>query len=211
MELSPTRVSASQIALILERAAEIDAGGDTLTVEELRRIADEAGITPAATETAIQEIMAGSEVPRFAEAPVVEERTGLPVRKQGGPSPGWIVAGGAVGMAMGFIFALPNVFAVPAFGATILYLVVRAVQSMKKRSQLGFQLQNFAVWFGMAMGGAATGAFVDITNFFAMLICWIVTSVVGGMIVQFGPSEEEPEADTPRLVPGGEQRRGARR
>ena len=41
---------------------------------------------------------------------------------------------------------------------TVLYMVVRALQSMKKGSQLSFQLQNFAVWFGMAMGGTAIGA-----------------------------------------------------
>ena len=37
-------ISASQVSLILQRAAEIDASGDTLTVGELRRIATEAGI-----------------------------------------------------------------------------------------------------------------------------------------------------------------------
>ena len=44
MTNSPATVSASQVSLILERAAEIDARGDVLAVEELRRIAAEAGI-----------------------------------------------------------------------------------------------------------------------------------------------------------------------
>ena len=61
MTETPARISASQVRLILERAAEIDARGDSLTVEELRRIAAEAEIDPAATETAIQEITASIE------------------------------------------------------------------------------------------------------------------------------------------------------
>ncbi len=50
MTETPARISASQVRLILERAAEIDARGDSLTVGELRRIAAEAEIDPAATE-----------------------------------------------------------------------------------------------------------------------------------------------------------------
>lgn len=204
MTKPPTGVSASQVALILERATEIDARGDVLAVEELRQIAAEAGIDAAATEVAIQEIMAGSEEAPVPAAPQGEGGNRLPAKNPKSPSPAWIVAGGGVGLALGFITALPGLIGIPAFGATILYLVVRAVQSMKKRSQLGFQLQNFAVWFGMAMGGTAIGAFADIETLTAALFFWLVCSLVGGMIVQFGPREEEPGDDVPRLVPGRE-------
>ena len=61
---------------------------------------------------------------------------------------------------MGFITVLPTVLSVPAFGATVMYLIVRAVQCMKHGAQLDFQLQNFAVRFGMAVAGEAIG-FVD--------------------------------------------------
>ena len=39
---------------------------------------------------------------------------------------------------MGFITVLPTVLSVPAFGATVMYLIVRAVQSMKHGAQLDF-------------------------------------------------------------------------
>lgn len=205
MKLSPTRVSRSQVTQILERAAEIDARGEVITVEELRRIAAEAGIDSAATEIAIQEIIADRE---DASVPAVLEGEGdgnrLPAKNPNSPSPGWIVAGGAVGMALGFITALPGVVGIPAFGATVLYLVVRALQSMKTGSQLSFQLQNFAVWFGLAMGGTAIEAVSIGETFAAALVFWIVSAVIGGLIVQFGPREEEPAGDVRRIGPGEE-------
>ncbi|MDE0358777.1 MAG: hypothetical protein OXN92_13725 [Gammaproteobacteria bacterium] len=198
----PARISASQVSLILQRAAEIDARGDTLTVEELKRIAAEAGIDPAATEVAIREVTAGEEA---APAPTVRaenEKANLPATKSRLPSPRWIVAGGAVGTALGFMTALPDVLGITAFGATVIYLVIRALQSMKPGAQLDFQLQNFAVWFGMFVGGTAIGTWGDAEVFAMAFLFGIVSSVVGGLIVRFGPREEKPEDEAPQLGPG---------
>ncbi len=202
MSDSPARISASQVTLILQRAAEIDARGDSLTVEELRRIASEAGIDPAATEAAIEEVMTGEEPAPVPAVQVEEEKPTVPVKKTQSPSPGWIVASGAVGTAMGFITALPAVLSVPAFGATVLYLIVRALQSMKRGAQLDFQLQNFAVWFAAGAAGEAIGFVDDGAAAALALLLWIVTSIAGGLLVRFGPREEEPEDDVPRLGPG---------
>lgn len=200
MTETPARISASQVRLILERAAELDARGDSLTVEELRRIAAEAEIDPGATETAIQEVMVGMEA---APVPTVMERGAtLPARNPSSPSPAWIATGGAVGMALGFLTALPEIVGISAFGASVFYLVLRAVQSMKKDSQLGFQLQNAAVWFGMAMGATAIGVFPDQEIFVGAFMLWLFGSVIGGLIVRFGPREEEPEDDARRIGPG---------
>ncbi len=201
MSDKPARISASQVTLILQRAAEIDASGDSLTVEELRRIASEAGIDPAATEAAIDEVV-GEEPAPVPSVPVDDENTGLPVRKSKVPSAAWIVASGAVGTAMGFISALPEAVSIPAFGAMILYLIVRVVQSMKRGAQLDFQLQNFVVWFGMFVGASALGLMNDIETLSIATTLWIVTAVVGGLIVRLGPREEEPGDDVPRIGPG---------
>ncbi len=201
MSDAPARITASQVTMILQRAAEIDARGDSLTVEELRRIASEAGIDPAATEAAIEEVTAGEEPAPLAAVQVEGEVPRLRAKQSKSPSPAWIVASGAVGTALGFITALPEVVGIPAFGATILYLIVRAVQSMKRGSQLSFQLQNFAVWFGMFVGASAIGVMSDFETLEMFLTLWIVTSGVGGLIVRFGP-REEPENDLPRIGPG---------
>ena len=202
MSDKPARISASQVTLILQRAAEIDASGDSLTVEELRRIAGEAGIDPAATEAAIEEVVAGEEPAPVPTVPVEDEKTKLPARMSKVPSAAWIVASGAVGTALGFITALPGQFAVSAFGATVLYVIVRAVQSMKRGAELDFQLQNFAVWFGLLIGGTAIPRFRDIEVASIALLFWIVSSVAGGLIVRFGPREEDPEDEVPRIGPG---------
>ena len=49
----PLKLTTSQVSLILQRAAEIDARGDTLSVEELERIAAEAGIDGRATRVTV--------------------------------------------------------------------------------------------------------------------------------------------------------------
>lgn len=186
----PVRLSSSQVSLILQRAAEIDARGDTLTVEELRRIANEAGIDPAATSTAIQEVLEGSDVVPPEEAKPPEVPTGTsPVASQM-----WIVTGGAVGVALGFLTAMGEPARPLAIGGALVYLVLRAVHGMKFGKQLDFQLQNFVLWLGAAVGSLASGMFYSEEVLLATFIAWFVTSVIGGLLIQFGPREEEGEA-----------------
>ena len=105
----PAKVTASQVSLILQRAAEIDASGDTLTIEELRRIAAEAGIDPAATDKAIMEITADEEPASELTTP---EPPTVPAKRSRLPAPGWIFAGGAVGTALGFLVSFADLYPV---------------------------------------------------------------------------------------------------
>ena len=196
------KLSASQVSLILKRAAEIDARGESMTAEELERIASEAGIDPQATRTAIAEFVA-EEVP--PPVPVSQPGTVAPARTDGPayPAPGRIVSGGAVGLVCGFLFALSEAGAVAGFGAAGLYLILRAVQAMRRGSLFDFELQNFTFWFGsllfMTVGHGVEGVVV-------VLLGWLLTSVMGGLLVRFGPREEAPEEpgkEVPRLETGG--------
>ncbi len=199
MTEEPTTISASQISLILQRAAEIDAKGDTLTVDELHRIAAEAGIDPRATSKAIREILfdgeTGTEV-----APT--EPASVPARRLQYPSTGRILAGGAMGTALGLVVALANdamssdaaAAAWLGFGGAILYLLVRALHSMKRRSQFAFQIENFVLWFGAAVGAWATDIMWGEDVFGMALVAWFLTSVIGGILVKFGPRDEEDPA-----------------
>ncbi len=196
----PVRLSSSQVTLILQRAAEIDARGDTLTIEELRRIANEAGIDPTATSTAIQEVLADSDAAPPEEAPVPEVATGTsPVGSQM-----WIVTGGAVGVALGFLTAMGEPTRPLAIGGALVYLVLRAVHGMKLGKQLDFQLQNFVLWLGAAVGSLASEMFYSQEVLLATFIAWFVTSVLGGLLIQFGPREEE-EGQAAPTEPGPEQ------
>ena len=190
-------ISASQVSLILQRAAEIDASGDTLTVGELRRIATEAGIDLAATDKAIMEITAEEETGAELATP---ESPAVPAKRSKLPTPGRILAGGAVGTALGFLVSfadlhptagMPFGLAWLGFGGTVFYLVVRALNSMKRGAQLDFQLQNLAVWFGGAVGAWATDVLWAGDVFGMVFVIWLLSSVLGGLLVKFGPREEE--------------------
>lgn len=203
----PMKLTTSQVSLILQRAAEIDARGDTLSVEELERIAAEAGIDARATRTAIAEFIA-------EEMPVPAPESAVPstsraqaapptrARKSSSPSPLRILSGGAVGIAYGFVLTLSESAAFLGFGGVVLYLVLRAVQAMKRGDQLDFQLQNFAMWLATMVSGI-TGVFDDEMFSAAILFAWLMTSFLGGMLVRFGPREAEPEEEVPQIGPGG--------
>ena len=198
----PARISDSQVRLILERAAEIDARGDSLTVDELRQIAAEAGIDRAATEAAIQEIMASAEAESQPAPTVTENGANLPAKDPKSISPPWIAAGGALGVALAFVtLELPEVAGISMLGAVAVGLILRAVRAIRKKSHLGFQLENFAVWFGLALGGVASGVFTP-AMLAAVFTVWIVASVVGGLIVSYGSREDGPADDIPRIGPG---------
>ncbi|WP_420447484.1 hypothetical protein [Candidatus Palauibacter sp.] len=197
----PMRLSAAQVSFVLKRAAEIDARGDSLSVDELERIASEAGIDPKATRTAIAELIEG-EMPVPGPAPEPRPPVVSPARagNPASPSPGRILVGGAVGTAFGFLFATSLPGAIAGSGATLIYLMLRVVQGMKRGSQLDFQLQNFTLWFVSTL---IVSAWHGVDGLILTLLCWFVTSVAGGLLVRFGPREEEPEDETPRIEAGG--------
>lgn len=196
----PTRIPESQVSMVLERAAEIDAAGGTLSIEELRRIAVEAGIGEEATDHALRELFGqGSGL-----QPAMAGAGKLPVVAAAPPSPGRIVAGGAVGLATGLLIGLgnilspltsPNLLGLGALSGTIGYLLWRAIQSMKRDSQLDFQLQNLALWFGTALGVTISLPILADDAIGMTLLIWLIAAVVGGMIIKFGPRDEEPEQE----------------
>ena len=198
----PMRLSAAQVSFVLKRAAEIDARGDSLSVDELERIASEAGIDPKATRTAIAELIA-DEMPVPGPAPEPRPPTVAPARagNPASPSPGRILLGGAVGVAFGFLFATSLAGAIAGSGATLIYLMLRVVQGMKRGSQLDFQLQNFTLWFVSTLIVAAAHG---VDGLILTMLCWFVTSIAGGLLVRFGPREEAPEEDVPQIESGAD-------
>ncbi|MCY4573530.1 MAG: hypothetical protein OXF01_12100 [Gemmatimonadetes bacterium] len=198
----PTRLTPSQVSRVLQQAAEIDARGDSLTVDELRRIADEAGIDPEATNRALQLVLA-DEDPDPKPAPATSP--GVPVRRAPSLSPARMATGGAIGIALGFLGAFavypgPVSPGFPALGiltglglvGTVVFLVARTLDCMRRRAQLDFQLQNFTLWFGTAVGAMVTDLFTFSDDAIgAVFTVWVITSVVGGLFVRFGPRDEE--------------------
>ena len=201
------RLSGSQVALVLERAAEIDARGDTVSVDEVGRIAAEAGIDPEAVRIALSEVLAADDP---AVHPAVAAAPRPPAVKPSFPSPRRILAGALAGALLGFSFWIPETsgFWMPivATGPLFLYVGLRAHQAMKRGSQLAYQLQNFALWLAAHFVAGSAPAFHPIENIFAVMVSlWIVTSVLGGLVVRFGPrdasrSEEASGASSSRTT-----------
>lgn len=220
MNDQPTRFSDAQVAHILKRAAEIDARGDSMSAEDLRAIAAEAGIDPRATEAAIQELLAekeGAPVPLpESGSSVVERSFRVPATTTGLSLPWRIAAGGAVGAACGFIFGLSGggvligdwpLFTgniVIGLGTVMLYLSARAVMSMKRGDQSGFQFENLALWTGAALVTIPRLApFIYLDDILApLIVAWFLVAVVGGMLVRLG-SKEQSEPDEPPRIGGG--------
>ncbi len=216
----PTRFSDAQVAHILKRAAEIDARGDSMSAEDLRAIAAEAGIDPRATEAAIQELLAeeeGAPVPSPEPgSSAVERSPRVPATKTGLSLPWRIAAGGAMGAACGFIYGLPvggiligdwPLFTgnmVIGLGTVTLYLIARAAMNMKRGDQRDFQFENLAVWIGAALVTIPRLApFIQLDDILApLIVAWLLVAVVGGLLVRMGRKEQSEPDDPPRIGAG---------
>ena len=98
MSDSTVRISAAQVTRILQRAAELDARSDTLSLDELRHIAAEAGIAPAATDAAIRELMTKPESASDAlPTPAADAAPSVAAVARPSPSPLRVVVGGRWG------------------------------------------------------------------------------------------------------------------
>ncbi|MCY4511562.1 MAG: hypothetical protein OXG35_32045 [Acidobacteria bacterium] len=213
MSEQPTRFSASQVSRILERAAEIDAVGDSLGLEELYSIAAEAGIDPAATGAAIVEVNADGEavdlpVPEAA-SPEPHHNPAVPDKKAGAMSPWRFVTGGALGVATGLIVALtfdgidPSTSGLISTGVAFGYLMARAVKAMKKGLQIDFQLQNYVVWFTAVLAafvGYSDGLFPE-DLFGPLFNGWTFSAIVGGLLIRFGSRSAESPKQLPEIAP----------
>jgi hypothetical protein len=177
----PDTISASQISQILQRAAEIDASGESLTVAELTRITDEAGIDRAATEAAIQEILGSDEAPGPSMSMVRTPKDTTLLSMS---------IGGGIGAALGLLSRLSLTLALPVVGGLAIYSLFQAVRSMRRKTPLEFQLQNLVSWFAMFMTAAAGLGSFEMENIFEVTaVAWLATSFIGGLLVRYGPTD----------------------
>ena len=219
MNERPTRFSDAQVTHILKRAAEIDARGDSMSAEDLRAIAAEAGIDPKATETAIQELLAeGESAPETPPEPgssVAERSPRVPATRTGLSLPWRIAAGGAVGAACGFIYGLSAAVmtdpllpltagAMVGLGTATLYLMARGVLCMKRGEQRNFQIENLAVWIGAALATLPQLLPVFFLDdiLAPLIVAWFLVAVVGGLMIRLGSKERSEPDDPPRIGAG---------
>jgi hypothetical protein len=188
-------LSEEKAALVLDRAAKLDSTqGTRVTVDALREIALEAGISPEAFERALTEVQAGGgaggqALQRLHVAS--DEPTGLrALLRRGGIF--------AVGAGLAFIAqVLPFGFGIQPWSTTFLSLVVAmfvaialAASRHDGRQILDFELDLGMLWTGLTLVFmlANGGEVLEV-----MMPLGVGAALVGGLIVALGPSEPKPK------------------
>lgn len=187
----PGDFTPAQVRRILQRASEIDAHGEHASVEELLRVAREAGIDRRAMERAIAEVAAG-DAPTLP-APSTPLMLASPDRDTLVPS---ILTGAGVGLVAGVFtgVVVSSPVGVAGIAALFVFALVRAAQLGRKGALLEFEIQNL-VTMGLAFAGmiAFQGPLAEELSAVVMLL-WVVTSVIGGGLVWW-LGRDAPDSD----------------
>jgi hypothetical protein len=153
------RLNAEQVSLILARAAELDARGDSMTLDALREIAAEAGLDPSATRSAIDEVLQTTgvslEPTRSSLAQVVRSSA----------------AAGGVGAGLGVLAAAIPASGLPALGLALAYLLAGLVRGEDPAGRRTFLLKNTLTWSGFALGAVAVAGqtFIEVIGLAVLL------------------------------------------
>lgn len=189
----PDRFSPEEVRRILQRASEIDAHGEHAEVDELLRIARDAGIDLRAMEQAMAEVASGVDrpLPVPTEAPSAK-----PVRAQAPDTMvRSILSAAGFGVGAGLVIGLiPDLYGL-ALGSLFVYSLVRAVQLGRKGGLLEFELQNLVLMLVSGLTALPFLGFMDDELLAGVLVVWMVMTVLGGLVTWWrGRSGDDPEA-----------------
>ena len=192
-ERLPGSYPQSDVDRILERAVEIDARrSDHTSLELIREVAAEVGISEAALNEALRERATGDR-----DGGAMVERTlrlmpSVPV----------------FGLGVGVIFRMLRPFmeigplhadAVVALGVMAATTLMLALRRLPESPRRGFQVHNLLLWLSFALGwslanGGVWGDFIGVT-----VAAWLMGAVFGGAITWFREDDRSPP--TVRLPP----------
>ena len=164
---------------ILARAIELDARAHTTSADDLRAIASDVGISPAALEAAIR------------------ERAARPAQRVAttGPSTTVVAAIGVpLGVGAGALLTLGSAyFGLAGLGLTGFGLVASSALLIlhgASATHRSFQLRNFVLWSGIAAGSLVTISLFPVSGNLPVVITlawcirsWIASSILGSAAV----------------------------
>lgn len=179
---SVERFSPEQVRRILQRASEIDAHGEHASVEELLRVAREAGIDVRAMELAIAEVAEGD---GGALEPAASGPRDAPAASPGDTLVPSILGGAGAGLVGGMLLGLAPFTWVAGLGigGLFLFALVRAAQLGRKGALLEYEVQNLVTMaLGMAAAIPSAGIWGDDVAA-VLLTLWMVTTLLGGGLV----------------------------
>ena len=191
-------------AQLLDHAAKLDArDGSRMTVDELRQVALEAGISPEAFERALAEVQEGGPT-----APVVTVGRVSDVSAAAGSGSesllsklfqrtGIFLTGAALAFLSSTLISDIGMDDEPVviFSLVVAALIVAwsAVTKRRERKVLDFEVDLGVLWlamtfFYMLVNPGDAGDVMEI-----MMPAGFLASLVGGMVVATGPGDPEPE------------------
>lgn len=197
----PHRFSDEQAKAILARAIEIDAGAPMTTMDDLRAIAAEIGVSPASLQVAVQEqttTMAVRRIVAARRAVTAVAGLGIPM----GLAAGWLLSSGT-GLAM---LGLSGVWLVASGGLVVLEGPTATLRS--------FHLKNAALWAGITVGSLVSIALSDgeialMSAWMTAAWCvrgWITSGILGSAAVVAvrrarGPESRDRDSDVATSKP----------
>ncbi len=209
--MSQRRIPEDEARKILDRALLLDqAERSGLTVDELRHMASEMGVAPAALERALRDVGPDRDEARDAAAPEtwVERFTGA----FSWMLPGWPRTAliGATAFLWGILARVMD----DGVGEEVLVAMIGAVfgavialvgHHRRKGSLLGFQLDTFSLWAAFAVGYLVVYGRVldDVVSGVAGF--WTGSALVGGTLVSWWSrrwNRDRSIDDDPREVAG---------
>jgi hypothetical protein len=194
-DIEPDRLDDEQARIILARAIEIDARGPFTTLDQLRHIAAEIGVSPASLETALQEQRAALRAPHHGpDVPAARKIAALGV-------PLGLLAGSLI--ASGSMLAVMSIMGVGLVASGLL-----AIYESPRASLRSFHLKNTVLWGGALVGSVASAMLLtDGADRTALLVAgawcvrtWIASGVLGSatiLAVQRSRRRDD-DADAPR-------------
>jgi hypothetical protein len=214
----PTHFSDEQARAILARAIEIDSRAPTTTTDDLRAIAADIGVSPAALEAALRE----QTIAIDARGIVASRRAATTVAAAGVPLglvAGWLLGSGADLATLALTgIGLKGVGLIASGGLVVLQGATGTLRS--------FHLRNSALWAGIAAGSLASIALLGggLTTVPALMTAgwclrsWITSGVLGSAAVLAirrarrldGPGPEREIVETAPLTRRGRWARVAK-
>ena len=201
---STERFSDEQARSILARAIELDAHAPLATVDQLRQIAAEIGVSPTALDKALQEERAGLRDPHHASPSPAARRIaalGVPLGLVGGS----LIASGSTLAVMSIM------------GVGLVLSGLLAIHESTRASLRSFHLKNALLWGGALVGSVASAMLLSPGSERTSLLVaaawcvrtWISTGVLGSatiIAVQRSRRRSEDDPGSPDAMLEGEAR-----
>jgi hypothetical protein len=182
--LAGLRLSETDVQAILERAAAIETGTSTMSVDDLSSVAREAGISETAVFQAVWDLL--EERRRRLQHAAEPAAPSPPAPARPSRLPTWLRAAGfGIGGTLAGAAAAAGGDGQAIFAACVVIVVstFRAFRHRETGSQHDFQAELASVWGGFIAGFGWSEGYFDDDFVLGFGMVWLMSTAIGGLIV----------------------------